>query len=70
MSLPGAADALLGAAPGNDNAFALYVYALCMAGEIAEAQEVIRAPFAQSGATTLPPFWIWMKERFGIDPMK
>ncbi len=64
----GAAEALLRAAPGNDNAFALYVYALCMSGAIAEAQKVIREPFARSGATTLPPFWIWMKETFGVDP--
>jgi predicted membrane-bound spermidine synthase len=73
------------AAPGapstGDNAFALQVYALCMAGQTRLAQELIRAPWEQSlrdrGETPesmkeapLPPFWVWMKDTFGIDPRR
>jgi spermidine synthase len=74
LAVPAAA----GTASTGDNAFALYIYALCMAGQTREAQEVIRAPWeqsmaaqgldAQSAHATLPPFWAWMKETFGIDP--
>jgi spermidine synthase len=71
------------AAPGSastgDNAFALHIYALCMAGRIREAQELIREPWQESlrqrgldadaaSNAPLPPFWMWMKETFGIDP--
>jgi len=63
----------------GDNAFALHMYALCMAGECDRAQALIREPWLQSlrdrGVTPesmanspLPPFWTWMKETFGIDP--
>ena len=63
----------------SDNAFALHVYALCMAGETREAEELTKAPFRQSLSAggvspdsvrqaSLPPFWLWMKETFGIDP--
>jgi hypothetical protein len=62
-----------------DNAFALYIYALCMSGQTAEAQQQIRGPWleslrqqgldAQSAARAeLPPYWAWMKATFGIDP--
>jgi spermidine synthase len=75
LAVPAAA----GTASTGDNAFALYIYALCMAGQTREAQEVIRAPWEQSMAAqgldaqsathaALPPFWAWMKETFGIDP--
>jgi len=68
-----------GAASTGDNAFALHIYALCMSGQTAEAQELIRGPWEQSlrdkgvsaGAMSdaaLPPFWVWMKETFGVDP--
>ena len=26
--------------------------------------------FAASGATSLPPLWVWMKDTFGVDPMR
>ena len=80
-----AAELAVPAAPGTastgENAFALYIYALCMAGRINEAQELIRAPWEQSLAAqgidassaahaALPPFWMWMKETFGIDPRR
>jgi spermidine synthase len=63
----------------GDNAFALHMYALCMAGECGRAQSLIREPWLQSlrdrgvspesmATSPLPPFWTWMKETFGIDP--
>jgi predicted membrane-bound spermidine synthase len=63
----------------GDNAFALHMYALCMAGECGHAQALIREPWLQSlrdrgvkpesmASAPLPPFWTWMKETFGIDP--
>ena len=68
-----------GAASTGDNAFALHIYALCMAGECGQAQALIREPWLQSlrdrgvrpesmANSPLPPFWMWMKETFGIDP--
>ena len=68
-----------GAASTGDNAYALYIYALCMSGQTALAQELIRGPWEQSlrdraasaGSPlepVLPPFWLWMKETFGVDP--
>ena len=63
----------------SDNAFALHIYALCMAGETRQAEELTKEPFAQflraqgvsAGSVrqaSLPPFWLWMKNTFGIDP--
>jgi spermidine synthase len=71
--------ATAGAASTADNAFALYIYALCMSGQTAEAQRQIRGPWLESlrqqgldaesaGRSALPPYWVWMKETFGIDP--
>ena len=48
-----------------------------MAGQTREAQELIRGPWEESlrqrglnaasaAHETLPPFWVWMKETFGI----
>jgi spermidine synthase len=54
----------------RDNAFVLYVYALCMSGQKAQAQEISSEAFAASGVSSLPPLWIWMKETFGIDPRR
>jgi len=70
-----------GAASTGDNAFALYIYALCMSGQTALAQELIRGPWEQSlrdrgvsagspSEPALPPFWLWMKETFGVDPRR
>ena len=57
--------------PGvRDNAFVLYIYSLCMSGQRAKAQALSRDAFAASGATSLPPLWVWMKQTFGIDPSK
>ena len=73
--------AVPGSASTADNAFALYIYALCMAGQTREAQELVRAPWEQALAAqgldttsaahaALPPFWAWMRETFGIDPRR
>jgi hypothetical protein len=54
----------------RDNAFVLYIYSLCMSGQRTRAQAISSEAFAASGASSLPPIWIWMKETFGIDPQK
>ena len=54
----------------RDNAFVLYVYALCMSGQKAQAQAISSEAFAASGVSSLPPLWVWMKETFGIDPQR
>jgi hypothetical protein len=54
----------------RDNAFVLYIYALCMSGQRAKAQVTSHDAFAASGATALPPLWVWMKQTFGIDPQR
>jgi spermidine synthase len=54
----------------RDNAFVLYIYALCMSGQRAKAQAISSDAFAASGASTLPPLWMWMKQTFGIDPTR
>jgi spermidine synthase len=54
----------------RDNAFVLYIYSLCMSGQTRQAQAISHEAFAASGATSLPPIWIWMKETFGLDPTK
>jgi len=64
----------------RDRAFRLRVYALCMAGKTAQAQHVAHEQLvrllAAKGVTVeslneagLPPFWLWMKKTFGIDPL-
>jgi spermidine synthase len=68
-----------GAASTGDKAFELHVYALCMSGQTTRAQELSRGAWEQflgdrgvkAGSMSdavLPPFWLWMKETFGIDP--
>ena len=52
----------------SNNAFALHIYALCMSGQIALAQELSSEAFAAARASSLPPLWVWMKDTFGIDP--
>jgi len=54
----------------RDNAFVLYIYSLCMGGQRAQAQTIGHEAFAASGASSLPPLWVWMKDTFGIDPTK
>jgi spermidine synthase len=54
----------------RDNAFVLYVYALCMSGQRARAQTISHEAFTASGVSSLPPIWIWMKETFAIDPSR
>ena len=54
----------------RDNAFVLYVYALCMSGQRAKAQAISHEAFTASGVSSLPPIWIWMKETFAIDPSR
>jgi spermidine synthase len=65
----------------SNDAFALQIYALCMSGQQAIAQERIRAPWLQSLVdrgidpdternAPLPPYWTWMKDTFGIDPRR
>jgi hypothetical protein len=68
-----------GTASTADNAFALYIYALCMSGQTAAAQQEIRGPWLESqrqqgldaasaARAELPPYWAWIKTTFGIDP--
>ena len=68
-----------GGASTGDNAFALHVYALCMAGQtlggagsdpraVEESLRQRGLDAASAAHETLPPFWVWMKETFGIDP--
>jgi spermidine synthase len=64
----------------RENAFRLRIYALCMSGQIAQAESLAKERFAQLLMTAkevpvnsaaeipLPPFWEWMKKTFGIDP--
>ena len=54
----------------RDNAFVLYIYALCMSGQRAKAQAISHEAFTASGVSSLPPIWIWMKETFAIDPSR
>jgi len=63
-----------------ENAFRFRVYALCMSGQIDQAQKLAQERLAQFQMSTknegekspvavsLPPFWLWMKKTFGIDP--
>jgi hypothetical protein len=78
-----AAAKLLGRAeesPGlRQDAFRYRVYAMCMAGERDQAQRRLASIFQQEGEPLqkmdvtqpdrfqLPPFWVWMKKRFGVD---
>ena len=64
----------------HEDAFRLRVYALCMSGQIDHAQWLAHARLSQlqgsakglaeksPGELSLPPFWLWMKKTFGIDP--
>ncbi|HEU5255902.1 MAG TPA: hypothetical protein VFU28_07930 [Vicinamibacterales bacterium] len=54
----------------RDNAFVLYIYALCMSGQRAKAQAISSDAFAASGVSSLPPLWVWMKDTFGVDPRR
>jgi spermidine synthase len=65
----------------RETAFRLRIYALCMAGQTVQAQQVAQERLAQllksKGLTAdslkkaaPPPFWLWMKKTFGIDPLK
>ena len=61
-------------------AFRLRIYALCMAGQTKQAQQLVQERLSQvmnaegvrAGAlneAALPPFWSWMKTTFGIKPL-
>lgn len=64
----------------RDNAFRLRIYALCISGQIGQAQRLAQERFAQllmsaktppvksAAEIPLPPFWAWMQKTFGIDP--
>jgi hypothetical protein len=54
----------------RDNAFVLYIYALCMSGQRPKAQAISSDAFAASGVSSLPPLWVWMKDTFGVDPRR
>jgi len=67
--------------PLSEIAFRLRVYALCMAGQTRRAQQLAEEYLAQllktrgmdvksGGPVRLEPFWLWMKQTFGIDPLK
>jgi len=58
--------------------FRYRIYALCMAGQIKQAQRLSQerlTEFAKEkkarpeSPPALPPFWQWMKKTFGIDPI-
>jgi spermidine synthase len=54
----------------RNRAFGLLVYALCMSGRTIEAQSLVRSAQVTTGNGAPgdpPPFWIWMKNTFGID---
>ncbi|HTN43350.1 MAG TPA: spermidine synthase [Nitrospiria bacterium] len=64
----------------RDQAFRFRIYALCMSGQTDEAQHLAQLRLAQllkeKGThaeslkeTDLPPYWVWMKKTFGIDPL-
>jgi spermidine synthase len=61
-------DRATGSPQVRDNAFVLYIYALCMSGQRAKAEEISSDAFAASGVSSLPSIWVWMKDTFGIDP--
>lgn len=63
--------------PGRrQEAFRYRIYALCMSGKIDLAQrlaqerlsELFNESSAQRTSFKLPPFWLWMKKTFGLDP--
>jgi hypothetical protein len=64
----------------HDVAFRLRLYSLCMSGQTAQAQRLAQESLAQFlgqqgltaaavEKTALPPYWLWMKKTFGIDPL-
>jgi spermidine synthase len=63
--------------PISQNAFRLRTYALAMSGQTGEAQRLAQESISQflaqrklsAEAIQLPPFWLWMKKTFGIDPL-
>jgi hypothetical protein len=50
--------------------FRLQVYALCLAGRVAEADRLAEARYAERGPGPLPPFWGWLRSAFGLDPSR
>jgi len=63
----------------HDDAFRLRIYALCMSGQRQLAQQMAYERLTQILSakglkveslkeTDLPPFWLWMKKTFRIDP--
>jgi len=68
-------------APGlREEAFRFRIYALCMSGQTDQAQHLAQGRLSQllkakgltEGSikeTDLPPFWLWMKKTFGINPL-
>jgi spermidine synthase len=65
----------------REDAFRLQVYALCMSGQIGRAQQLSEENLLRTlrakgidvqsrDRIHLEPFWSWMKQKFGIDPLK
>ncbi len=53
------------------NAFRYRVYALCMAGRCDEAGAAAQVRYARVAADeSLPPFWLWMRDTFDLDPRR
>ncbi len=52
------------------DAFRLRVYALCLAGRVEEAERLAEVRYAERAPASLPPFWGWMRDTFGIDPSR
>ncbi len=64
----------------RQDAFRFRIYALCMSGQVVQAQSLAQEQLAQLlsekhlgvgslNEASLPPFWLWMKKTFGIDPL-
>jgi len=64
----------------REDAFRFHIYALCMSGQTQLAQQLaherLKLILSAKGLkaesmkeSDLPPFWLWMKETFGIDPL-
>src|SRR5688572_10402696 len=62
----------------RSKAFVLRIYALCMSGRTDEAQRAVSEEVAQAlhekrlapdslTDANPPPFWLWMKQTFGIE---
>jgi predicted membrane-bound spermidine synthase len=52
------------------DAFRLRIYALCLAGRLDEAARLATSRYAERAPSSLPPFWAWLRDTFGVDPSR